>query len=83
MNGHLNKLSPPPVISEAVLDHDYSILALKRYGDGTRDFWSQTFSALKKLESTTMHPIRSFIHGELRNFKVRNHTYYARRYLGN
>ena len=72
VNAHLSKLSPPLNISEAVLDHDYSLLALKRYGDGTRDFWSQTIVAMKKMESTMMHPIRSFVHGELRNFKVRS-----------
>jgi hypothetical protein len=75
VNGFLAKTSPPPNISESVLDHDYTLLAIKRYGEGAREFWSYAINGTRKMESIVAEPIRAFLHGELRNFKVCNHSY--------
>ncbi|KAI9753691.1 MAG: hypothetical protein M4579_005043 [Chaenotheca gracillima] len=75
VNNFLSRSVPPANISEAVLDHDYTLLAMKKYGEGAREVWSHTISGVKKLETTVVDPIRAFLLGELRNFKD------ARRYL--
>ncbi|KAI9822042.1 MAG: SNF1-interacting protein [Thelocarpon impressellum] len=69
VNNHLARSMPPPTISEAVLDHDYTLLAMKRYSEGTREFWSHTISGMRKMDSLLVEPIRTFLQGELRNFK--------------
>ena len=59
----------PLNISEAVLDHDYTLLALERYGEGAHIFWSNTLRMLRKMESNIVEPIRNFIQRDLRKFK--------------
>ena len=70
VHGFLNSISPPAQLSEAIIDHDYTLLAVKRYGEGAKDFWTSTLGGLKKLEGTIVEPSRSFLQNELRGFKV-------------
>ncbi|KAH7418195.1 hypothetical protein BKA64DRAFT_730025 [Cadophora sp. MPI-SDFR-AT-0126] len=74
-NAFLLRSVPPANVSEAVLDHDYTLLAMKRFGEGSREWWSQVISGMKKMDTNIVEPIKSFMVGELRNFKD------ARRYL--
>ncbi|KAG4428712.1 hypothetical protein IFR05_015804 [Cadophora sp. M221] len=74
-NAFLLRSVPPPNVSEAVLDHDYTLLAMKRFGEGSREWWSQVIYGMKKMDTNIVEPIKSFMAGELRNFKD------ARRYL--
>ncbi|MCJ1397981.1 SNF1-interacting protein [Xylographa trunciseda] len=69
VHGYLNSISPPALLSEAIIDHDYTLLAVKRYGEGAKDFWTSTLGGLKKLEGTMVEPSRSFLQNELRGFK--------------
>ena len=69
VNSFLTQAAPPAQVSEAVLDHDYTLLAMRRYGEGAREFWNQTFRGIKKYESTVVEPIRSFLNSDLRAFK--------------
>lgn len=66
----MNSVAPPPQVSEAVLDHDYTILALKRYSEGVREFWTYTLRGMKKVEGSLVEPIKSFLHNDLRQLKV-------------
>ncbi|KAF4636436.1 hypothetical protein G7Y89_g1643 [Cudoniella acicularis] len=75
LNTFLLRSVPPANISEAVLDHDYTLLAMKRFGEGSREWWSQVLFGMKKMDSNVVEPIKAFMAGELRNFKD------ARRYL--
>lgn len=75
INTFLGRSLPPTNVSEAVLDHDYTLLAMQRFGEGSRDWWSQFMSGSKKMETTLVEPLKAFMSGELRNFKD------ARRYL--
>ncbi|KAI9679749.1 MAG: SNF1-interacting protein [Caeruleum heppii] len=75
INTFLSRSVPPPTISEAVFDHDYTLLAMKKYGEGAREFWSYTITGMKKMDSIVVEPIRAFLQGELRNFRD------ARKYL--
>lgn len=61
----------PNSITEAVLDHDYTVLAVRNYAEGARDFWMSTLAIIKRLTALVVEPIRSFLQNDLRAFKVR------------
>lgn len=63
-NAFLLRSVPPPNVSEAVLDHDYTLLAMKRFGEGSREWWSQVISGMKKMDTNIVEPIKSFMAGE-------------------
>ena len=72
VNAYLAKISPPAIASPAdspVLDADYTLPALRRAGDGARDWWGGLLSAVRRLEPVAAEPIRAFLQGELRSFK--------------
>ena len=69
MTGFLSQTIPPTHISEAVLDHDYTLLAMKRYGEGAKEFWTATISGLKRMEVNMAEPIKAFLQNDLRSFK--------------
>ncbi|KAI9770144.1 MAG: SNF1-interacting protein [Geoglossum simile] len=71
VNNFLTRAVPPTNVSEAVLDHDYTLLALRRHGEGCREFWSHIISTMRKMETMVIEPIRTFLSSELRYFKVR------------
>jgi hypothetical protein len=70
VNTYLSWASPPQQVSEALLDHDYTVLALKRYNEGAKEFWAATIKWMKKVESTVVDPIRTFIQTDLAGLKV-------------
>ncbi|QSZ30583.1 hypothetical protein DSL72_000139 [Monilinia vaccinii-corymbosi] len=74
-NTFLLRSIPPADVSEAVLDHDYTLLAMRRFGEGSKEWWSQVMTGTKKMDANICEPIRAFMASELRNFKD------ARRYL--
>lgn len=71
-NVFLSHIPAPVAVSEAVVDHDYALLALKRYGESVKDFWNGVISTVKKSDSLIAEPIRAFIQNDLRQFKVRS-----------
>ena len=73
LNGFFTQSALPLNVSEAVIDHDYTLLAMQRYGEGARDYWGATIASLRKMEANMVEPIRSFILNDLRLFKV-NHV---------
>ncbi|POR34828.1 Putative PH domain-containing protein C19A8.02 [Tolypocladium paradoxum] len=58
-----------PSAADGIIENDYSFLALKRVGDGQRECWMQTLSSMKKMDGLVIEPIRSFLGGDMRNFK--------------
>ena len=76
VNGFLAHTVPPANLSEAVMDHDYTLLAMKRYGESAKEFWGSTIAGLKKLDSTIVDPVRAFLQNDLRGFKVMNEDKY-------
>ncbi|KAJ4340329.1 SNF1-interacting protein [Didymella glomerata] len=60
---------PPLQLSEAILDHDYTVLALKRFGEGAREYWNSTCRSLKRAETSVCEPIRAFLNNDLRVLK--------------
>ncbi|KAK4985326.1 SNF1-interacting protein [Elasticomyces elasticus] len=69
VNALLAQSTPPAQISEAVLDHDYTLLAMRRYGEGAKEFWQYTLRGIKRSESVVVEPIKSFLSSDLRTFK--------------
>lgn len=59
----------PTTISESMLDHDYAILAMKKYGDGAKDYWMSMIAVVKRLTVMVVEPIKSFLQNDLRAFK--------------
>ncbi|KAH8712153.1 hypothetical protein GQ44DRAFT_689312 [Phaeosphaeriaceae sp. PMI808] len=69
VDAYIQALHPPLQLSEAILDHDYTVLALKRSGEGAREFWNSTIRSMKRAESTVCDPIKAFLHNDLRMLK--------------
>ncbi|KAJ5085838.1 hypothetical protein N7532_010609 [Penicillium argentinense] len=69
VSSFLSYSTHPLVVSEAVVDHDHTLLAMRRCGEGSRDLWSGLVTATKKMESLIAEPIRAFMHEDLRHFK--------------
>ncbi|KAJ5106547.1 hypothetical protein N7456_003222 [Penicillium angulare] len=59
----------PLVVSEAVVDHDYTLLAMRRCGESAKDLWSGLVTTTKKMGQLISEPITTFIHEDLRHFK--------------
>lgn len=69
VNGFLAQTTPPTHLSEAVIDHDYTLLAMKRYGDGAKELWMSTITGIKKIQANMVEPVRMFLHNDLRSFR--------------
>ena len=74
VNGFLAQATPPTYLSEAVIDHDYTLLAMKRYGEGSKEFWTAAISGLKKIQANVVEPIKTFLHSDLRSFRETRRT---------
>lgn len=74
MNAFLAYSSNPPIVSEAALDHDYTLQAMSRCGESSKDLWNGLMATAKKMESLISDPIRAFIHDDLRSFKETRRT---------
>ena len=64
----------PTTVAESMLDHDYDVLAMKRYSEGAKDFWSSMVSIVKRLPTLVSEPIRVFVQNDLRAFKDARRT---------
>jgi hypothetical protein len=67
----------PTNISENAVDHDYTLLAMRKYVEGSWGFWSNVISAAKAVEKTMVEPLVTFQKGELKSFKVWRRGNYA------
>jgi hypothetical protein len=63
-NSFLLRSVSPANLSEAVLDHDYTLLAMKRFSETYREWWAQIISTIKKMETNVVEPIKAFMSGE-------------------
>ena len=73
VNSFLTRSVPPPSLSETIIDQDYTVMAVRKFAEGAREFWSHAISSMKKMDATVLEPLRVFVQGELRNFKVRSY----------
>lgn len=70
MGGFLSHATNPLLVSEAILDHDYTLLSMKRCADSSKDLWNGLVTTTRKIEALVAEPIRTFIQEDLRHFKV-------------
>ena len=59
----------PNHLSEASIDQDYTTLALRRYNEGSRDFWSHTIGGIRRTQHSMVEPIRQFLSHEVKPYK--------------
>lgn len=59
----------PTTVSETMLDHDYSVLAMRKYAEGAKDYWLSMVSVIKRLPALVCEPIRLFQLNELKVFR--------------
>ncbi len=74
INSYLSKTIPSPNTADGVIDNDYTLLALKRVGDGSREWWTQLLSSMRRMDVISVEPIRNFMNGDLRTFKETRRT---------
>jgi hypothetical protein len=74
LNNFISHSLIPTTISESLLDHDYSILAMRKYGEGAKDYWMSMISLTKRLTTMVVDPIRQFLQYDLRAFKDARRT---------
>ncbi|KAJ5183442.1 hypothetical protein N7492_001058 [Penicillium capsulatum] len=74
VGGFLSYSTHPLVVSEAIVDHDYTLLAMRRSGEGAKDLWNGLVATTKKMELMIAEPIRIFIQEDLRQFKDTRRT---------
>ncbi|KAJ9608008.1 SNF1-interacting protein [Cladophialophora chaetospira] len=69
LNAFISHSVLPTALSESLLDHDYSVLAMKKYGDGAKDYWMSMITVVKRLTPMVIDPIRHFLQNDVRAFK--------------
>jgi len=69
INTYLSKTTPPPAVADGVIDSDFTLLALKRVGDGSREWWTQVLATMRRMDMNSVEPIRAFLAGDVRTFK--------------
>jgi hypothetical protein len=69
VNSFISASLPPQAASEAIIDHDYTTLAIQRYGECAKEFWLNAIRGMKKAESSVVEPIRTFLGGDIRNLR--------------
>ncbi|KAK2058081.1 PH domain-containing protein [Colletotrichum caudatum] len=69
VNAYLSKIFPPAATADSIVDHDYTLLALRRISDGSKEWWTQIMSTVRKMDTISVEPIRSFVAADLRSFK--------------
>lgn len=60
----------PTNLGETIIDHDYTLVAMERYVEGSRGFWGNVITGAKRVEKTVLEPLTAFQRNELKNFKV-------------
>lgn len=60
----------PQFITENIIDHDYTLTAMKSYSEGLRIFWANFIKAIKGMEKNVIEQLDSLHRKELRQYKV-------------
>ncbi|KAF2455796.1 hypothetical protein BDY21DRAFT_323583 [Lineolata rhizophorae] len=61
--------TPPGALSEAAIDHDYTVLAMRRWGEGAREYWAGIVRGLKRVEGQVVEPVRGFLQTDVKGLK--------------
>lgn len=69
MTAFFTHAAAPNHLSEAVLDHDYTLRAMHMFNQGGKEFLGHTTSTLRGMQSSVVDPLRSFIQSEIRPYR--------------
>ncbi|KAK6344558.1 SNF1-interacting protein [Orbilia brochopaga] len=61
--------SVPTLISESILDHDYSLLAIELFTEATKEFWSIAIAYSKRVQPQMIEPLTEFLRNDIKQFK--------------
>jgi hypothetical protein len=59
----------PDFVTQGIIDHDYTMLALRRYAEATRHYWAQTLKKIKTQNAKTVGPLASLQRNEMRSYR--------------
>lgn len=59
----------PGFVSQGIIDHDYTMLAMRRYAESSRHFWANIIKKVKSQHAAIIEPISQFQKTELKNYK--------------
>ncbi|TLD23043.1 hypothetical protein PspLS_07189 [Pyricularia sp. CBS 133598] len=68
INSYLANASPAPGTADGVIDTDFTLLALKRVGELSRERWTKILTSARNIDAMSTDPIRSFLNSELNAF---------------
>lgn len=69
LNNFVSHSILPTALSESMMDHDYSVLAMKKCADGAKDYWMSMIAMIKRFNFIVIDPIRNFLQYDLKAFK--------------
>lgn len=69
INAFLSRSLPPPNVSQAVLDPDYTMLAMQHFSEAGREWLGNFVKGTAAMELSIVQPLKAFLSGQLRNFK--------------
>jgi hypothetical protein len=69
INGFVSHSILPMTLSESMLDHDYGVVAMKKFADGAKDYWMSMVGVVKRMTPMVIDPIKQFVQNDLRAFK--------------
>ncbi|KAK9452977.1 hypothetical protein V1511DRAFT_108090 [Dipodascopsis uninucleata] len=59
----------PNFITENIIDHDYTLTAMKSYSEGLRIFWSNFIKCVKGMEKNVIEQLETLQRKEMRQYK--------------
>lgn len=59
----------PEFVTQGLIDHDYTILAMRRYAEASRHFWADIIKNGKQQQASVIEPLQTFLSGDLKRFK--------------
>ncbi|KAB8343030.1 hypothetical protein FH972_022624 [Carpinus fangiana] len=74
VNAFFTHASAPNHLSEAMLDHDYTMRAMYTYNQGAKEFMGHTTAALKAMQGSLVDPLRNFVQSEIRPYRDARRT---------
>ena len=65
----------PSFVTQGVIDHDYSMLAMRRYAESSRHFWTNVIKKVRGHQASIIEPLVQFQKTELKKYKDCRRTF--------
>lgn len=67
----------PAFVNQGIIDHDYTMLAMRRYAESSRYFWAGFIKKVKAQNASIVELISQFQKAELKEYKAARRTFEA------